>query len=86
MSQVELNSEEQYLELIQSLHNLINDPYSSRVGIIRYKIIDKVIKRACINKITDNYMPVNVKRMGVKTVSSADTLQHVISFMIGSDY
>ncbi len=61
LTAIEMNQDFEMLELLENFQNSIRYPFSPRVGWLCYRVIDEVFKRLYLSKMSDYFMPVDMK-------------------------
>jgi hypothetical protein len=49
------------MELLEDFKNCIKYPFSVRVGWLTFRIVDEILKRLFVKKVSDMFMPVDLK-------------------------
>ena len=60
----------EYVELLENFQNNVKYPFSAKVGWICFRIVDEVFKRVYVRRMSDSFMPVDIKRLGLRTKPS----------------
>ena len=63
---IELNDDFEFMELLENFQTCIKYPFSQRVGWLCYRVVDEIVKRIYLKKMSDNFMPVDMKQLGLK--------------------
>lgn len=56
----------EYLELLENFQNNIKYPFSTKVGWLCYRIVDEMFKRIYVKKMSDSYMPIELRKIGIR--------------------
>jgi hypothetical protein len=58
---MEMDEDPEYLELIENFKNCVRYPFSTRVGWLTFRVVDEMLKRLFVKRVSDKYMPVDLK-------------------------
>jgi hypothetical protein len=74
LSYINMDSDPEFSDLVKKFQANIKEPFSMRVGWLSYRILDDILKKLFLKKVSDNFMPVDLKVLGMKMLPSNNIL------------
>ena len=69
-----LDEVKEYKDLLDNMMNNIKFPFNKRAGWLSYRILDDTLKSLYLKKQAERYMPIDLKKCGLKLQPSSKVL------------